>query len=303
MQFLHTGRWPSLAEQPSMTHYRQWGTVAEFFSGAAAAIRSCRSLANSCFSLIFADATDNRTAGSTAFFNQQMSCDCTSRNPFFPSTETRAYSHRELNLQAYFWWWPGWPDGLGGHFGHPPFLNTTACRPPDCPARLDWSLPLPDALTEVSRCTIVLTSQCEVPLKCLFQANLYTARALQVLAKLHPAAVIMNSGLWRNNGSPYNQKWPQGYSSHVVRAAEAAVSLHNGWVIWRTTTPTQDVNFTHSDDLFLSAAAGRPRVRVLDTNQMLQPLLSLEPRPYFDHVHFWPEVYTELNLALLNMLC
>lgn len=127
---------------------------------------------------------------------------------------------------------------------------------------------------------------------------------MQVVAKLKPAAVIINSGLWRRV-PPFNQSWPAGFTNRVIRAAETALAPQNGLVVWRMTTPNLIGNHTSAWDrgVFLKAAAGRPRVRVLDSLQMMQPLSSLEPRPYFDSTHPWPEVYTELNLALLNMLC
>jgi hypothetical protein len=129
-------------------------------------------------------------------------------------------------------------------------------------------------------------------------------RTSQVLSKLKPAAIILNSGIWKNA----SEVSPE-FARQLAEAATAAVAQQDGLVIWRTTTPTlkklpkQKVNRT-KDSRFLEAAARvDPPFHVMDAWQMMQPLLAYKPPPFYDSYHPYPEVYSELSIVLLNMLC
>lgn len=124
-----------------------------------------------------------------------------------------------------------------------------------------------------------------------------------MVAKLRPAAVVLNGGLWRRMEG-YRSEWPPGYARSVADAARSAVAPQHGLAMWRTTTPSASENTTHSwDNHFLDEAVGEAQLHTLDAWQLLHPLLSVDPLPFFDCNHPWPEVYTELNHVLLNMLC
>ncbi|EFN58654.1 hypothetical protein CHLNCDRAFT_140917 [Chlorella variabilis] len=210
---------------------------------------------------------------STDAFQGRMLCDCTTTKD-----ESRTYEYPRANLSLYFKWWTGWPYEVHGRWGHPPFRNATPCRTPacygsgcstepgECRHEHDWSLPLPTALR-------------------------------QVVSQLSPSAIILNSGMWRGTSK---ESSPPSFARAVAKAALKAVAPQRGTVVWRTTTPSLRLNVTHAWDAPFLAA---PRLHVLDAWQMLRPLLAYQPVPYYDHYHPWPEVYTELNTALLNMLC
>lgn len=253
--FLHNGRWPTIADHPSIVFRQTWSaSVAAFVKG------------------------------STEAFQGYMLSDCIGG-----ADMGRSYIHPSRHLNVHFKYWRGWPDKLVGHWGHPPFFNATPCQPPACAGRgcrrapgecsfkSDYALPLPEALREV-------------------------------VAKLKPAAVIINSGAWRTvetaERAIFDRRSPPGFSGAVVEAAVAAVAAQRGMALWRTTTPSTNITIGASwDAQFLDAAADQDQLRVLDAWRLLRPAMAFQPPPLYDHRHFWPEVYTELHQVLLNMLC
>lgn len=90
----------------------------------------------------------------------------------------------------------------------------------------------------------------------------------------------------------------------LVRAASSAVAPQNGTFVWRTTTAGVKSQARRSaHDRTLHAVLRQLDVAVLDAWRITQPLAAFRPQPFFDDNHPWPEVYAELNNALLNMVC
>lgn len=258
-------------------------------------------------------------AGSTDAFQGRMLCDCTTTKD-----ESRTYEYPRANLSLYFKWWTGWPYEVHGRWGHPPFRNATPCRTPacygsgcstepgECRHEHDWSLPLPTALRQVGAATAFACPPAQACgslagwqhiLRAMWPPPHWPPRSppawlhAQVVSQLSPSAIILNSGMWRGTSK---ESSPPSFARAVAKAALKAVAPQRGTVVWRTTTPSLRLNVTHAWDAPFLAA---PRLHVLDAWQMLRPLLAYQPVPYYDHYHPWPEVYTELNTALLNMLC
>ena len=126
-------------------------------------------------------------------------------------------------------------------------------------------------------------------------------RILQVIARLKPAVILMNSGLWRGEAE---HVWTRKTFDAIFSAAARAVKPQSGVAIWKTTTPTRvsrgELSGVNTAAL---AAAARHGWQVFDAKGMGQGLTALQPPVFLDDGHLAGQSYGELNNALLNMLC
>lgn len=128
----------------------------------------------------------------------------------------------------------------------------------------------------------------------------WPVHCLQVVARLHPATIVFNSGLWR---SPGGENWPAEVYEAIMGAAVDAVRPQGGTCIWKTTTFALDGRIPRTwDDPALQHAAAHG-LGVMDAWALTRAAAALDPPPWVDDLHFLGYVYQELNRFLLNMIC